>query len=105
MRTETETDVETRAEDPLLRAARKRAEELQGFYVHLIVYLTVNAGLFAINALTRGDNGKWWFYWPLLGWGIGLFIHALATFGVLFSEDWKEHKAQELYERAQRRAS
>jgi hypothetical protein len=91
-----------REDDPLLQRARKRAEELQGFYIHLLVYLTVNGGLFAINALTRGDQGGWWFYWPLAGWGIGIAIHALTTFGGLFSEDWKDHKAEELYRRARR---
>jgi len=79
--------------------ARKRAEEIQGFYIHLIVYVLVNAGLFAINALTRGDEGGWWFYWPLAGWGIGLLIHTATTFLGVFSEDWKERKAREILER------
>jgi fatty acid desaturase len=92
-------------EDPIYRRARKRAEELQGFYIHLVVYATVNLSLFAINALTRGENGGWWFYWPLLGWGIALIIHALTTFGGVFSEDWRERKAEELYERSRRDAA
>jgi hypothetical protein len=93
---------ETEAKDPLYESARKRAEELQGFYIHLLVYVAVNTGLFVINALTR-DGGTWWFYWPLLGWGIGLAIHALVTFAGLFSEDWKERKANQLYERSRHR--
>lgn len=82
-----------------LTAARRRAAELQGFYIHLVVYLVINAGLFAINALSRGSGGTWWFYWPLMGWGLGLAVHAATvSFGV-FSEDWKERKAHELLER------
>jgi hypothetical protein len=107
MRTETDTmltETDGAGEDPLLHSAKKRAEELQGFYIHLFVYAAVNAGLFAINALTR-DGGAWWFYWPLLGWGIGLTIHALVTFAGLFSQDWKERKAAELYDRARRRTT
>jgi hypothetical protein len=84
------------------QAAEKRAEELQGFYVHLLVYAVVNGGLFAINLLSRDDGGTWWFYWPLVGWGLGLIIHALATFGGVFSEGWKNRKAAELYDRAAR---
>ena len=91
-----------RPPDDALARARRRAEELQGFYIHLIVYLVVNAGLFAINALTRGDNGPWWFYWPLLGWGIGLLVHAAVVFFGVFSEDWKERKAQEILARGGR---
>ncbi|HZD79095.1 MAG TPA: 2TM domain-containing protein [Actinomycetota bacterium] len=87
------------ARDDRLDAARKRAEEIQGFYVHLIVYVVVNAGLFTINALSRGDSGVWWFYWPLAGWGIGLLIHAATTYLGVFSEDWKERKARQLFER------
>ncbi|HET9672994.1 MAG TPA: 2TM domain-containing protein [Actinomycetota bacterium] len=92
------TDLERRTDiDPAYRAAEKRAEELQGFYTHLLVYLVVNAGLFAINLLTKGGDGGWWFYWPLAGWGIGLVIHALTTFTGVFSESWKERKAAEIY--------
>jgi hypothetical protein len=95
---------EEKNDDPLYTSAHKRAEELQGFYIHLLVYLAVNAGLFVINLLTRDGNGGWWFYWPLAGWGIGLVIHALTTFGGLFSEDWKERKATEIYERTRHQA-
>jgi 2TM domain len=91
---------ESTVEDPAYRSARKRAEELQGFYVHLLVYIAVNTGFFVLNLFTRADHGGWWFYWPLTGWGIGLTIHALVTFGGLFSEDWKDRKASELYDRA-----
>lgn len=85
--------------DPEYRAALKRAEELQGFYTHLLVYLVVNAGLFLINVLTRDGDGDWWFYWPLAGWGIGVLIHGLTTFTGLFSEGWKARKAEEIYQR------
>jgi hypothetical protein len=105
MRTEIDKRPEASSEDPLYRSAHKRAEELQGFYIHLLVYIAVNAGLFAVNALTRGADGSWWFYWPLVGWGIGLFIHTLATLAGLFSEDWKDRKASELYDRARRHSS
>ena len=51
--------------DAEYRAALERAEMLQGYYTHLLVYLVVNAGLFLINLLTKGEGGVWWFYWPL----------------------------------------
>ena len=49
-----------------------------GFKIHFIVYLAVNALLIVINLLTT--PGTYWFYWPLLAWGIGIAGHA---FGVL----------------------
>ncbi len=25
-------------------------------------------------------GGGLWFYWPLMGWGIGIAVHAIVTF-------------------------
>jgi hypothetical protein len=62
--------------------ARARVQAIKGFYIHATVFVVVNIGLFVINALTSGlAGGVWRFYWPLLGWGIGLGAHALGVFG------------------------
>lgn len=58
--------------------AKTRLEEKYGFYTHLTVYLAVNLLLVIIN-LTNLTEGVWFVY-PLLGWGIGLFFHALSVF-------------------------
>lgn len=81
--------------DERRESARRRVEALKGFYYHLIVYLAVNIGLLAVNLITSAD--KLWFYWPLLGWGIGLVIHALQVFRPirLFGRDWEERKVRE----------
>ena len=86
----------------MYRAAVKRAEELQGYYIHLLVYTIVNGGLFAINLLTKSEEGAWWFVWPLAGWGIGLAIHTMVMFAGVFSEGWKARKAEEIYRRTSR---
>jgi hypothetical protein len=57
--------------------ARARAKELREFYTHATIYVLVNIGLFVIDLIT-GEG--WWFYWPLLAWGVGLGIHALGVF-------------------------
>jgi hypothetical protein len=58
--------------------AKKRVEAKIGFYVHLAVYVAVNTLLIIINLLTSSQY--LWFKWPLMGWGIGLFFHALGVF-------------------------
>lgn len=55
----------------------KRTLTDPGFRVHLVVYLCVNAFLIILNLL--GNSQHLWFYWPLLGWGIGLLAHAAAV--------------------------
>jgi len=60
------------------RRAKQRVEAKLGFFIHLTVYTGVNLLLIMINLLT--SPGHLWFYWPLIGWGIGLFFHALKVF-------------------------
>ncbi len=59
-------------------SAKRAARAKMAFYVHLAVYLVVNALLISINLLTSAE--RLWFQWPLLGWGIGVFAHAVVTF-------------------------
>jgi hypothetical protein len=59
-------------------AARHRAAARMGFFIHLAVYVLVNGFLAALNLLRPHDS--LWFLWPLGGWGIGIFFHALAVF-------------------------
>ena len=75
--------------------AQKHVRARRGLYVHALVYLVVNAALFTLDALTPGG---WWFYWPLIGWGIGLTINAVVVLGeeTLFGAAW-ERRAVEQY--------
>ena len=84
-------------EERAYKAARERAEALQGLYIHLLVFVVINAGLFGINWLTRGDDGGgWWAIWPLLGWGIGLLVHILVIVAPVFSPAWVDRRADRL---------
>lgn len=71
-----------------------RAEdEKRGFSVHLVVYVLVNAMLIAIN-LIDNPEGIWFFY-PLLGWGIGITAHYLRAVRWIESElNKKEAEAE-----------
>lgn len=82
--------------DAEARARRRLAGE-KAFYMHLSTYVVVIGGLFVINALT---GSRWWFFWPALGWGIGILVHAAATFGVggFLGREWEDRRLQELIE-------
>ena len=58
--------------------AKKRVEAKIGFYIHLSVYIAVNILLIIVNISTSPQY--LWFKWPLIGWGIGVFSHALGVF-------------------------
>jgi hypothetical protein len=36
----------------------------------------------------------WWFYWPLIGWGVGILIHGWFTFVPygIFGSKWEDEK-------------
>ncbi len=80
--------------------ARARVKALKGFYIHATAFVLVNIALFVINVLV---GGVWWFYWPLLGWGIGLGAHILAVFGFggggPWGRDWEERKIREMMDK------
>ena len=67
------------SEDEIREMARKRVEAKKGFFIHLTVYIIVNAFLFIIWFFVAG-RGYPWFLWPLGGWGLGLLIQAMGTF-------------------------
>lgn len=78
--------------------AKKRVAGLRDFYIHLTVYVIVNAGLFLLDLIT--SPGSFWFFWPLAGWGIGLIMHALRIIRPRswVGADWEERKIQEIME-------
>lgn len=48
----------------------------QGFKYHLMAYVLVNAILIVVNLM---NPAHWWFFWPLIGWGIGIAAHGYAV--------------------------
>jgi hypothetical protein len=101
---------EVAVEDQQQRYEWARVQAIKGFYVHATVFVLVNIGLFVINALTGGlAGGVWWFYWPLIGWGIGLGAHALGVFGFgsgggPLGRDWEERKTREMMDKEEGRS-
>jgi hypothetical protein len=78
--------------------AKKRVEEIKGFYGNLIAFIVVNIGLLILNLETSPNH--LWFYWPLLWWGIGVVFHGLIVFNYMpfFSRNWEEKKIKEFME-------
>ncbi|MBC2839369.1 2TM domain-containing protein [Robiginitalea sp. SC105] len=83
--------------------AKERVQELKKFYGNAVAYVFVISLLAIVNYLTYWEYK--WFLWAALGWGIGLFFHAIRTFDLnpFFSRDWEERKIREFMEDEERR--
>lgn len=72
--------------------AKKRVEELKGFYGNLISYCCVIPIIIFVN-LTYMPQFHW-FWFSACGWGFGLIMHAFKIFG--YGSSWEERKIQEI---------
>lgn len=72
--------------------AKEKVEKIKGFYSNLVSYCCVIPLLIFINLKTSPHF--YWFWFPMLGWGLGLTFHALETFG--YGKSWEEKKIQEI---------
>jgi predicted membrane chloride channel (bestrophin family) len=81
-------------DDSYLRA-HNHVEELKGFYYSLISYFFVIPFLAFVNYKTSWNFQ--WFWFPMLGWGIGLAIQAFRVFvnNGAFGRSWEKRKIEE----------
>ncbi|MEM6396147.1 MAG: 2TM domain-containing protein [Bacteroidota bacterium] len=61
------------------------SERRASFIGHFRVYLVMSVFFFVLNLVSGADN--WWFYWPMLGWGIGVAIQGLSVYGPLADKE------------------
>jgi len=87
------------AEKTAYLKARKRMEDIKSFYGHLMSYIVVNVGLAMVNVITYPQY--LWFFYPLIFWGIGLVIHAMAVYNFVpfLGKDWEDRKICEIIEK------
>ncbi|SFN33740.1 2TM domain-containing protein [Paenimyroides ummariense] len=78
-----------------LLKARKRVKKVKDFYIHALIYALVNSALIILNLLSNDTN--YWFVFPVIGWGIGLFSHAANTFNFIpfLNKDWENRKIKQ----------
>lgn len=89
--------------------AKKRVNNIKGFYGHFAAYIIVNIFI-SSNKIARnmnhGENFSDAFFdfgtfalWMF--WGIGLFFHFYGVFGkkYIFSKDWEQRKLKEFIEK------
>ncbi len=79
------------------RHAKERVEAERSFYGHFFLYLIINTGIFILDYVQGGPS---WWYWPAIGWGIGLASHGLSVFGLnlVLGKKWEERRMRQLME-------
>lgn len=91
--TQMKTDIN---EETKYYRAKKRVEEIKGFYASLIAYCVVIPFLIFIW-YRFSSNTIQWFWFPMFGWGFGLLFQGMHAFGYnpIFGKDWEERKVRE----------
>lgn len=77
--------------------AKKRVKKIKGFYTHFTIYCIVIPIIIFTNL--NFEPHFHWFWFSVVGWGIGLFSHWLNVFGfkmIGLGKGWEEKKIKEL---------
>ena len=84
----------TKYSDDKYGRAKKRVDELKGFYIHLAIYLIINGFILIQIALNTDNFWHWGHFLTPFFWGFGLAIHAAITFkfNPFFGKDWEERQ-------------
>jgi 2TM domain len=69
------------------------------FYLVLGIWLVLSVMWFLIDMLD--DSSANWFYWPMLGTGIGVAITGIVLlgFGGIFGPDWERREVEKYLRR------
>lgn len=88
--------------------AKKRVEQIKGFYTHVVFYFVINTLLVVVKIVGNSHYGEtfmgplWHFstYATWLFWGLGLTFHAIMVFKVkpFFNKEWEERQIQKYME-------
>jgi hypothetical protein len=83
--------------------AVERVEKLKEFYQNLASYVIVIPFLIFINLYFSPRFH--WFWFPAIGWGIGIIFHWLEAnnYNVFLGKNWEERKIKEMMEEERKR--
>ena len=81
--------------------AKKKVDDLKGFYIHFTIYLIMLPVFIYLNVQSTSYP---WALFPIIGWGLGVTGHAMEVFGYnpFLGKDWEEKKIRELMKKDNR---
>jgi 2TM domain len=80
--------------DRVLEDARRYVRRKRIFYSVLGIWLALSLMWFAIDMLD--DSSSTWFYWPMLGTGLGVAVTGIVLLGLggVFGLDWERREIE-----------
>jgi uncharacterized membrane protein YccC len=74
--------------------ARRYVRRKRILYTIVGIWLALSLMWFTIDLLD--DSSSFWFYWPMLGTGIGVAVTAIVLLGIggLFGGDWERREME-----------
>ena len=74
--------------------ARRYVRRKRILYTVVGIWLALCLMWFTIDLLD--DSSSWWFYWPMLGTGIGVAVTAIVLLGMggLFGVEWERREME-----------
>ena len=85
--------------DDAREEARRYVRRKRILYTVVAIWLVLSLMWFTIDLLD--DSSSFWFYWPMLGTGIGVAITAIVLLGMggLFGVDWERRQMDKYLQR------
>ncbi|MCM4169154.1 hypothetical protein KCTC52924_00079 [Arenibacter antarcticus] len=90
------------------KRAKKRIEELKGFYVHLVIFIVINLFISIHKIVGNLQDGEtlWEAFWDFgtfavwIFWGVGVVFHASKTFNYnpFFTKEWEDRQIKKFME-------
>ena len=82
-----------------LEEARRYVRRKRIFFTVFAIWIALSLMWFLIDM--RDDSSSVWFYWPMLGTGIGVAITGIVLLGVggLFGADWERREVDKYLRR------
>ena len=80
--------------DAALEEARRHVRRKRIVYLVIGIWIALSLMWFVIDM--TDDSSSFWFYWPMLGTGIGVAITAIVLLGIggLFGADWERREIE-----------
>ncbi len=72
-------------------------DSLRAFRLHAVAYALGSALLVLVDFAVTGG---WWFFWPVMAWGLLLLVHYLYLKSIGVDSRWAEERASRILDKA-----